>query len=222
MQSKRPLGARVEVVSGRTLFTLAGGAATTIAVSPASFSRCLAIADVFQFYRFTDLKLVIIPNDAAVTAGFAPGAAFDTPPATAGTILELPLAVSHGFVKSVDTVLHVPRSELLRDTQIQWYKTIAGTPAVQFETQGNFYVVAPGAAGSTHYIEWTCEFQSWNLAAQSPLFLKPSIPAEERSKDIVSVSKIADDDLKSGSSARTTVTETSIVINGVSYKKSGA
>jgi len=213
-QSRKPKGARVETVSGRTLFTVAGGAATTISISPASFSRCLAMADVFQFYRFVDIKLVINPNDATVTAGYAPGALFDTPPTTSGTILELPLAVNHAFIKSVDTILHVPRSELLPDSQIMWFKTIPGTPASQFEIQGNIYIAAPGAAGSIHYIEWTCEFQSWNLAAQSPLCKVP--------QSITSNSERRECDEKSFKIANTISCSEEISVNGVTYKKSSA
>lgn len=199
-----PLGTRVERVSGRTLFTLAGGSSTVIPISPASFSRCAAIADVFQFYRFTDLKVHVYPNDAAVTVGYAPGAAFDTVPATSGQILELPLAVNHGFLKASDTTLHVPRSELLPDAQIPWFKTIPGTPATQFEIQGNVYVVTPGAAGSIHGIEWTCEFQSWNLAANSPLETKGAGKTPGSDDSVVLLEKKPD----------------VLVIGGVTYKKS--
>ncbi len=175
-----PVGARVEVVSGRTNFNYAATTSTSIAIQPSSFARCLAMADVFQFYRFTHIRVQVVPADNSVVVGFAPGALFDTPPTTAASIIELPLAIYHGSGKFTDTYLNVPRSELINDAQITWFKTIAGTPAAQFETQGNLYISTGGGAnGGILVIEWTCEFQSWNLAGQSPLnLLSPKIDSK--------------------------------------------
>lgn len=172
MQSSRVVGARPEKVSGRSLFTYAAASVTTI--SPASFARALAIADVFQFYRFTKLRVKNIPTGIQSTFGYAPGAAFDAVPNLASQVTELPIAVNHGAAKSTDTILNVPRKELMGDSQIPWFKTIPGSPATQFEIQGNLYVV-PAATGIILEIEWECEFQSWNLAANSP---KSNLPGE--------------------------------------------
>ena len=37
--------------------------------------------------------------------------------------------------------LSIPRSELLKDSQLKWYKTVAGSPDAGFETQGNVTLV---------------------------------------------------------------------------------
>ncbi len=197
-----PLGTRVEVVSGRTNLNYAATTAATIAIQPSSFSRCLAMADVFQFYRFTKIDVQIVPVDNSVVIGYAPGALFDTPPTTAASIIELPLAVYHGAAKFNDTHLRVPRSELVQDAQISWFKTIVGTPAAQFETQGNLYLSTGGGAnGGILVIEWTCEFQSWNLAGQSPMVPKPLGKKEPCCSDGIS---------------------DAVVIGGVTYRKSSA
>ncbi len=177
----KQLGSKPESVSGRTLFTFAQNVVTVTSLSPASFPRALAIADVYQFYRFTKADLIIPPVSTQVTAGYAPGAAFDGVPTTAGQIVEFPQALYHGSSKTTDSRLHVPRRELLGDSQLPWFKTIAGTPDAQFEIQGNFYCL-PAVSGAVGYIEWTVEFQSWNLAAQSPLYVQPLIkkPQEKR------------------------------------------
>ncbi len=172
--NSRISGARTEKVSGRSLFTFA--ATGSIVISPAAFSRAAAIADVFQFYRFTKLRIKNIPTGIQNTFGYAPGAAFDTPPTLASQVTELPIAVNHGASKTTDTILNVPRKELLGDSQIPWFKTIPGTPATQFEIQGNVYVV-PGATGIIMELEYEVEFQSWNLAANSP-FLKSNASPE--------------------------------------------
>ncbi len=169
-QRKGPLGARVETISGRSVLNYGAGAAVS-ALSPALFSRAGAIADLFQFYRFTKIKVTVVPASSGFTTstviGYAPGAVIDTPPNTQAAIIELPAAVWHGLGKTVDTVMTLGRKELVSDAQIPWFKTIAGTPDAQFEIQGNFYLFV--AVGSSVIYEYTVEFQSWNLAGNSPL-----------------------------------------------------
>ncbi len=161
-------GQNVETVSGRTLFTIT--TPTTTPISPASFSRAAAMADVFQFYRFVDLKVILVPGTTALVVGFAPGSGFDTPPTTNAAIVELPLASYLSGSRTVDMLLHIPRKELLKDAQLPWFKTIAGTPDTQFEVQGNLY---SNSGSGVFIVEWKCEFQSWNLAAQSPFLKSP-------------------------------------------------
>ncbi len=195
-------GSKPESVSGRSLFTAGAAAVTTTTLSPASFSRALAIADVYQFYRFTKADLIVIPQDTNMVVGYAPGAAFDTPPTLASQILEFPQALYHGSAKFMDSRLRVSRKELLGDSQIPWFKTIPGTPATQFEIQGNFYVLA-GATAGLFYIEWTVEFQSWNLAANSPMYKQPTAMIKSLEK-------------------RSENPSDEVVIAGVTYKKAQA
>lgn len=179
-KSRSSPGTRVEVVSGRSQLNYAAGSNNVLAISPNSvFPRLLAMADVFQFYRFKKLRIQIPPsvNDVDVYVGYAPGAAFDTPPANGTAIIELPQAVYHSSGKSIDTYLNIGMKELMSNAQIPWFKTIPGTPATQFEIQGNLYTNVGASGGITLIIEYTVEFQSWNLAAQSPL--RPSLPATE-------------------------------------------
>jgi len=178
-QNSRVAGSRPEKVSGRTLFSFT--TTGSIVISPAAFARALAIADVFQFYRFTKLRIKNIPTGVASTFGYAPGAVFDTPPTLASQVTELPYAVNHGDAKTTDTILNIPRRELLGDSQIKWFKTIPGSPATQFEIQGNVYVVVP-VTGVILEVEYEVEFQSWNLAANSPKFNlpEPDLPPASR------------------------------------------
>ncbi len=168
-------GERVEVISGRSTINYASSSSNTLNIAPASFSRAAAVADVFQFYRFTKLKVILPPNGGTTTFGYAPGAVLDTAPTTNAAIMELPYASFHSQVKTMDTVLNVPRKELLKNAQLPWFKTIAGTPDAQFEIQGNLYSAFSATAGGTFVIEYTCEFQSWNLAGNSPLRSIPSL-----------------------------------------------
>ena len=203
-----PAGARVEIVSGRTNVNYAATSSNILPIQPSSFARCLAIADVFQFYRFTKLRVTVIPVDNSVVVAYAPGAAFDTAPTTFAALIELPIAKYHGSAKFMETVMDVPRKELLGDAQIPWFKTIVGTPAAQFETQGNLYVTTGGGAnGGILVIEWTVEFQSWNLAAQSPLVYLPG------SVEQGSPSTSGDDKKRSADC---------LVVGGVTYRRSHA
>lgn len=182
--NKGPQGARPESVSGVSIVNYGINTSNTLTISPASFSRAAAIADVFQFYRFTKLKVMIVPTGASVQIGYAPGAVFDTPPSTAAAVMELPVAAFHSANKTVDTIMPVSRKELIKDAQLPWFKTIPGSLAdTQFEIQGNLYSVW-AQSGGTLVISYTCEFQSWNLAGNSPLRSLPiptlsGIPSSE-------------------------------------------
>ncbi len=177
-----PAGAKSEVVMGRSLITITASSMNVIQISPNSaFPRALAIADVFQFYRFKKLRVNLCPG-TELTAGYAPGAAFDTPPTTSAQVIELPVAILQSSAKTTDTVLNVPQKELLNDAQIPWYKTIPGVPSTEFEIQGNLYILA-GSGVSRVYIDYAVEFQSWNLAAQSPLFKNTLVPQETSGVD---------------------------------------
>ncbi len=173
-KSKGSPGARVEIVEGRTVLSTVVGN-VNFSISPATFPRALAIADLFQFYRFTKVRVAVTPNNAAgaaaVAVGFAPGAVLDTNPTTLQQILELPAAILHGGGKTIDTVLNLNRKQLCSDAQLSWFKTIPGTPDTQWEIQGNIYTLASSITNMV--VDWTMEVQSWNLAANSPM---PKVP----------------------------------------------
>lgn len=213
-------GSNIETVSGRTLVSVTG--AVTTPISPASFPRAAAMADVFQFYRFVDLKITILPGSTGGHAtGFAPGSGFDTSPSATSQILELPFAAISPAVKTVDTVFRVPRKELLRDVQLPWFKTIAGTPDSQFEVQGNLYSVS---TAGLFIVDWTVEFQSWNLAGQSPLLKAPLSSSLGKNKAtsakplVLRSSDSCGDSGTSSNGANSSV----VVIDGMTYYKSSA
>jgi hypothetical protein len=161
--------ARVERVAGRTLVQVLSSATSGVAsISPATFPRCLAMADVFEFYRFTKLQVQLYPQAAADYVVGYTNQGFDTPPTTLAGVIELPYARLMSNDTSIPLYLNIGRSELLSDGNLKWYKTILGTPATQFEVQGNLYVAASTAIALSVVVEWEVEFSQWNLAAQSP------------------------------------------------------
>ncbi len=171
----------VQTISGRQLFNSTNASATTVPIAPSSFTRALAIADLFQFYRFTKIRVVQPPISVNTTSGttqyvihsYAPGSEFDTPPTTPAQLVELPKVMYHGLGKAVDSNLVLSRKDLLSHAQLPWFKTIAGTEDSQFEIQGNLYNLNNVGSAVSYYIEYDVEFQSPNLAAQSPFFRTP-------------------------------------------------
>lgn len=132
------------------------------------------MADVFQFYRFTKLRVHMPPATSVdYFLGYS-NSVFDTAATTSGQVMELPYATRSPNDLSVYQYLDIPRSELLKDSQIPWFKTIPGTPATSFEIQGTIYGNATNATTIACVVEWACEFTQWNLAANSPAFKIPA------------------------------------------------
>ncbi len=172
----------IQRIAGAQLYNSSNASVTTVPISPASFTRALAIADLFQFYRFVKVVVKQMPVTIDTSLGttkyvihaFAPGSEFDTPPTTPAQLIELPRYIYHGLGKGVDTVLNLGRKDLLAHAQLPWFKTIAGTEDPQFEIQGNLYNLNNVGTAISYIIEYEVEFQSPNLAAQSPFRKSPS------------------------------------------------
>lgn len=171
----------VETLCGRQLYyTGAINTNTVFNLMPSSFSRALPLADVFQFYRFTMIKVTIYPVGAAAATsitqtvfGFAPGAVFDTPPASITDVVQLPKCAIHGNNKTSNTELIINRKDLLSHTQLPWFKTIIGTEDTQFEIQANLYLFSSIMSSHPYTIEYCIEFQSPNVASNSPMIKIP-------------------------------------------------
>jgi hypothetical protein len=173
----------VEIICGRQIFTTGTiNVVGTLSISPASFTRALAVADVFQFYRFTMVKVIIPATAPTATTGtgaastsvaYAPGAVFDTPPTTIAEIIALPKYLHMGNAVNVDKIMTLNQKDLLSHVQLPWFKTIVGTEDTQFEIQGNLYYLSSIVANASYIIEYRVEFQSPNLAGNSPMIKIP-------------------------------------------------
>ena len=86
MKSQQPPGARIEEISGRSLFPSHDNTQGSIfsVLNNIVFPRAAAVADVFQYYRFTKLDIELKPIGTTYALGYANGAAFDTPPIVTG------------------------------------------------------------------------------------------------------------------------------------------
>ncbi len=165
------MGSEIELVSG------ASGTLTTVPLVPATFTRALAIADTFAFYRFKRVKVTIHPNvyeaidiQGQLTAGYLAGVAPDTPPASDNDVYNLTRHIKHGYGRNLPTTMVLEPRDLIGNVQLKWFKTIAGTPDAQFEIQGNvfFWSVARGASSAS--------IQSWNVTFDYTLELQSFVP----------------------------------------------
>ncbi len=183
-------GQKWETISGQQLFiSTTNGALTQVPVAPSSFTRVLAIADSFSYYRFTKIKIEMLPSyeDAAtgtqtfasLALGYLPGVAPDTPPANEASVLALPYANFLSQGSTVPRRITIPKRELVGDGQLKWYKTIAGAADSQFETQGIIYGWAAAAGSLTTGLNWmvhyTCQLQGWILAANTPFVVPKDV-----------------------------------------------
>ncbi len=186
-RSQEPPGARIEKIAGRTLFSAAIPTGKIFSIlNTTVFPRAAAVADVFQYYRFTKLNIEMKPVSATIAIGYANGAAFDTAPSTPSEVIALPFSKLMVSGQTISEHLNIPRAELLKDTQLKWYKTIDGTPEAGFETQGNVYVgfTGGGTASINLVIDYEVEFQSWNLANNSPLRALTAVPVGTPSQEL--------------------------------------
>lgn len=191
----------IEVICGRQIFTTGTiNVNGILSISPASFTRALAVADVFQFYRFTMLKVIIPPTAPSAPTGtaaastsiaYAPGALFDVPPASIADLIALPKYLHMGNACTTDKVMILNQKDLLSHVQLPWFKTIVGTEDAQFEIQGNLYYLSSIIGSASYIVEYRVEFQSPNLAGNSPM-IKIPYPLFQKYSNLLKDAKDAD------------------------------
>ncbi len=157
-------------------------------LSPAIDVRLNAIADVFQYYRFTQLKVSLMPyddgtNEATVSSGYIPRVP-NTAPTTHNQIMNLPGSVFKGFGQTIPASYRLGKSVLIADAPLKWYQTIVGTEDTQWEIQGVLYHASNGKTASSPFVyivEGVCEFKGRSAASQTPMFLQPKTPTVVKS-----------------------------------------
>lgn len=154
----------------------------SVQISPAFDTRLAAIADVYQYYRFSSLKLSLLPyinevtaDDAAVTSGYCPRVP-NTAPTTHNHVIALPASTHKGLGQTMPTSFSVKKNVVIGDAPLKWYQSIAGTEDAQFEIQGIIYFAANGTnnpSSYTYILEGVCEFKGRSSPAMTPLYLQP-------------------------------------------------
>lgn len=173
--------AAATVASGKVFWQIsAGTTAGTLSLHPSNIPRLVDLANAFQSYRFTKLKVEVLPSFRSQTS--IPGSpqmyyvgyyndTVDTLPNTtqAGSELAYSVVRPMGYlidatnssaisVLSVPSVFKVPRKFLLKDTSLKWFKANLGTPDSWDELQGNLVYRAENSIEIHLMIWYTCEF----------------------------------------------------------------
>lgn len=143
-------------------------------VYPGFAADLLAIADVYQFYRFSSLSYRLMPAQGSMlpagaqTAVFIPGVV-DTP--SGGQQSSLAQLRHHVTLTPRCTVptrwARLPRSVLM--SYQPWFKTIAGTPSADTEYQGKLFIAGNGTDSFHCEIKGVCEFRQLVVAGMTPM-----------------------------------------------------
>lgn len=180
--SLNTVGSDRQLLYGHELRSVSSTGALQVVLVPFSFTRALALADNFQYYRFKKVKVTVLPSmvgtsysaaiPQSVAVGYEPGPAPDTPPASQNDVMNLSRSVFHGRGQTVNSHLNLGSNDLLADSPIKWYKTIAGTPDAQWEQQGVVYFFAAANTGTSVSFDvlydYEIEFQGLMVASSTP------------------------------------------------------
>jgi len=132
------------------------------------------MAEIFQLFRFTKLKIHFLgPNSnvSDIAVGVAT-AVIDTVPTTVNLVLQLEYAKLNFGDQTTPTVLEVPRSYLVGQSQNKWYKTVSGAPPDWDELQGVIFAAGnAGTPGMSAWIEYEIEFCDFVNPTQTPQFV---------------------------------------------------
>jgi hypothetical protein len=160
------------------------GTGVGVSVSPNSaFSaRLAAMADVYDEYRFVNLKYRMHRGSALnfyQSTVFLPGIV-DTLPGTPLLASESPHCALMFGVYGQPTAWQSPPRSLLAGANT-WYKTIPGTPDPSVEIQGVLAYATTGAAeGGLIEVQGVCEFQSPVGAGSTPALRAALVRDRER------------------------------------------
>jgi hypothetical protein len=184
-------GSKIIMIVGHELFTITSLTLTQRVLVPFSFTRALAVADAYSYYRFKKVKLTVHPSELATASGtsqeptlavgFSPGPAPDTPPASQNDVYNLSRSIFVGSAMTMPTAMTLKPKDLLVDSPIKWYKTLSGTPDTQWEQQGVFYffpgITSGSAVAYNVTVDYEVEFQGLMVPTSTPV--KPVGPSSD-------------------------------------------
>jgi hypothetical protein len=179
----------------RTTLSAGVGGATIV---PTQFNTITTVSDAFALYRFSRLEFRLIPDGARTqtqVAGYYPGTT-DTLPSTQPQVAETLSSCVLGATQTIPSEwVRLNASDL--KGYLPWYKTKVGTPANEFEIQGNVYTVGSGSESYCLEIRGICELKNQLSVSQTPMvrdrlgkedrdrllaLLNVSLPAQNTSK----------------------------------------
>ncbi len=186
-------------------------------IIPTLDTRLAAISDVYQWYRFTKIRVHLLPaksgNDVLVSCGYIPRLP-NTAPTDHNMLQQLPASAIKAYNQTVKSTMIVQKDIMIGDSPLKWFQTAVGTEADQFEIQGVVYFAGTATTnpGTYYYvIDGVCEFKGRSNSSQTPLFRQiPAVNKEGEDGPLCKFSKGKEDE--SGA----------VVIGGVTYYRSKA
>lgn len=169
------------IVSGKVFIQVSGSTTqAVVSLHPSVIARLVDLANAFQLYRFTSLKVEVLPSWRSTTSFPAAvemyGVGYyndtvDTLPNSTQAISELAYSVVRPFgyvfdvanssaisTMSVPSGFKVPRKFLVGDSPLRWFKANLGTPDSWDELQGNVVYRAENQIQILMMWTYTCEF----------------------------------------------------------------
>jgi len=159
-------------MTGHDIIAFANGSSVLsqiLLVDPAYFTRLVAPAGAFEFYRFSKLRFRIHPAAVQVAASYLPEATTTT--ATYANIIHQPrMAHLTGAETTPSPWINIPRGVLL-GTATKWFKTQTATGTDPSITQGTLMVATASSAAATNTLEfeYVCQFRGGEASGLQPL-----------------------------------------------------
>lgn len=169
---------KIETLCGTTytplIATTVASGSLALQPSQTGWGRAVTMAEIFQLFRFTKLKIHFLGPNANVNdiaVGVATGIS-DNPPASVSSVLQLEYCQINFGDQTTPSHLEVPRSFLIGQSSNKWWKTVSGAPPDWDELQGVIYGASTaGAATVNVFIEYEIEFCDFVNPAQTPSFV---------------------------------------------------
>ncbi len=193
------------IVSGKVFQQVsATTTAASVALHPGNVPRLTDIANAYMLYRFTELRVDVLPSYRATTS--VPGSpemyyvsyfnqVVDVLPDTtrAGSECAYSVVRPMGYVFdtanssaisvwSTPATFDVPRSFLLGDTALKWYKANVGAPDPWDEIQGFIAYRAESSVQLHLMLYYTCEFAGPLPGISTPSDLEERLAVRNRTK----------------------------------------
>ncbi len=187
---------RTVIVCGRDVISPVIATTASYALIPTNFQRLTALADSFDLYRFTDVRVTLMaaaispnPSVGVMTAcGYKNGVSA-TAPATVNEVINLDhsCVITHALTSAFlyqtgKSNYQIGRQHLISHAPLKWYKTQAsagsGTTYDLFDVQqGSLYFATNAATSSTPNVllEWTCELCQPVNPADTPAPLNQTV-----------------------------------------------
>jgi len=149
-------------------------------------TRVAAVAALFNMYRFTKLKIGMLPFtftslDECIALGYLPGVITTAAPTTANAVYNLPCSCALSASDLNPTGIDVPKRLLVGQGPLKWWKCSNSTDSFE-ENQGQIYAIGTVSSSASYFftLEGICEFSG-------PVISGESLESKSNTSDFVEV-----------------------------------